>query len=126
MVVSGALTGMSVGYTISAVSGLTGEAGSILPVAAISAALVLALPTLITIILAIWAAVNKRLSFTRTITGGFAKSAMPIATILSIGWLGVVFYCAQLDSSGMAELIEMLQHEGKYLFRIIGEKWPVP
>jgi hypothetical protein len=125
MLTSGALTGMSVGYTVSAVTGMTGEVGSMVPMAAISAGLVLALPTLLTIILAIWAALNKRASFTRTITGGFAAASLPAATVMVLAWGAIVYYCAGLDTQGTAELIEMLQHEGKYLARIIGEKWPV-
>jgi hypothetical protein len=125
MLTSGALTGMSVGYTVSAVTGMTGEVGSMVPMAAISAGLVLALPTLLTIILEIWAALNKRASFTRTITGGFAAASLPAATVMVLAWGAIVYYCAGLDTQGTAELIEMLQHEGKYLARIIGEKWPV-
>ena len=125
MVVSGAVTGMSVGYTVGAMNGMTGEAGSILPMAAIAAGLVLALPTLLTVILSIWAALNKRASFTRTITGGFAVVALPAAALMALAWVGVVYYSAGLDVQGTAELMEMLQHEGKYLFRIMGQKWPV-
>ena len=125
MVVSGAVTGMSVGYTIGAMTGMTGEAGSMLPMAAIAAGLVLALPTLLTVILSIWAALNKRASFTRTITGGFAVVALPAAALMALAWVGVVYYSAGLDAQGSAELVEMLQHEGKYLFRIMGKKWPV-
>ena len=125
MLASGALTGMSVGYTVSAVTGMTGEAGSMVPMAAISAGMVIAFPMLLTIILAIWAALNKRASFTRTITGGFAAASLPAATVMVLAWGAIVYYCAGLDTQGTAELIEMLQHEGKYLARIIGEKWPV-
>jgi hypothetical protein len=125
MLASGALTGMSVGYTVSAVTGMTGEAGSMVPMAAISAGMVIAFPMLLTIILAIWAALNKRASFTRTITGGFAAASLPAATVMVLAWGAIVYYCAGLDAQGTAELIEMLQHEGKYLARIIGEKWPV-
>jgi hypothetical protein len=125
MVVSGAVTGMSVGYTVGAMNGMTGEAGSILPMAAIAAGLVLALPTLLTVILSIWAALNKRASFTRTITGGFAVVALPAAALMALAWVGVVYYSAGLDAQGSAELVEMLQHEGKYLFRIMGKKWPI-
>jgi hypothetical protein len=125
MLASGALTGMSVGYTVSAVTGMTGEVGSMVPMAAISAGMVIAFPMLLTIILAIWAALNKRASFTRTITGGFAAASLPAATVMVLAWGAIVYYCAGLDAQGTAELIEMLQHEGKYLARIIGEKWPV-
>jgi len=125
MVVSGAVTGISVGYTVGAMNGMTGEAGSIVPMAAVAAGLVLALPTLLTVILAIWAALNKRASFTRTITGGFAAISLPAATLMVVVWGVIVYYCAGLETQGTAELLEMLQHEGKYLFRIIGEKWPV-
>jgi hypothetical protein len=125
MVVSGAITGMSVGYTVGAMNGMTGEAGSILPMAAIAAGAVLALPTLLTVILAIWAALNKRASFTRTITGGFAVISLPAAALMVVAWGAIVYYCAGLETRGTAELLEMLQHEGKYLFRIIGQKWPV-
>jgi hypothetical protein len=125
MLASGALTGMSVGYTVSAVTGMTGEVGSMVPMAAISAGMVIAFPMLLTIILAIWAAINKRASFTRTITGGFAAASLPVATVMVLAWGAIVYYCAGLDTQGTAELIEMLQHEGKYLARIIGEKWPV-
>ena len=125
MLASGALTGMSVGYTVSAVTGMTGDAGSMVPMAAISAGMVIAFPMLLTIILAIWAALNKRASFTRTITGGFAAASLPVATVMVLAWGAIVYYCAGLDTQGTAELIEMLQHEGKYLARIIGEKWPV-
>jgi hypothetical protein len=125
MLANGALTGMSVGYTVSAVTGMTGEVGSMVPMAAISAGMVIAFPMLLTIILAIWAALNKRASFTRTITGGFAAASLPAATVMVLAWGAIVYYCAGLDAQGTAELIEMLQHEGKYLARIIGEKWPV-
>lgn len=125
MVISGAITGISVGYNVSAVSGMTGEAGSIVPIAAVAAGMVLAIPTLVLILLSIWAAINKRASFTRTITGGFAAAALPIATVMVIAWVGIVYYCAGLDTRGSIELMEMLQHEGKYLFRIVGQKWPV-
>ena len=125
MVVSGAVTGMSVGYTVGALNGMTGEVGSVLPMAAIAAGLVLALPTLLTVILSIWAALNKRASFTRTITGGFAAIALPAATVMALAWVGVVYYSAGLDAQGSAELVEMLQHEGQYIFRIMGKKWPV-
>lgn len=125
MLASGALTGMSVGYTVSAVSGMTGEAGTMFPMAAITAGMVVAFPMLLTIILAIWAALNKRASFTRTITGGFAAASLPIATVMVLAWGAIVYYCAGLDAQGTAELVEMLQHEGKYLARIIGEKWPI-
>ena len=125
MVVSGAVTGMSVGYTVGAMTGMTGEAGSILPMAAIAAGFVLALPTLLTVMLSIWAALNKRASFTRTITGGFAVVALPAAALMALAWVGVVYYSAGLDVQGTAELMEMLQHEGKYLFRIMGKTWPV-
>ena len=125
MLASGALTGMSVGYTVSAVTGMTGEVGSMVPMAAISAGMVIAFPMLLTIILAIWAALNKRASFTRTITGGFAAASLPVATVMVLAWGAIVYYCAGLDTQGTAELIEMLQHEGKYLARIIGEKWPI-
>jgi hypothetical protein len=116
---------MSVGYTVSAVSGMTGEAGTMVPMAAITAGMVVAFPILLTIILAIWAALNKRASFTRTITGGFAAASLPVATVMVLAWGAIVYYCAGLDTQGTAELIEMLQHEGKYLARIIGEKWPI-
>lgn len=125
MVVSGAVTGMSVGYTVGALNGMTGEAGSVFPMAAVAAGLVLVFPTLLTIILAIWAAVNKRASFTRTITGGFAAIALPAAAVMALAWVGVVYYSAGLDAQGSAELVEMLQHEGQYIFRIMGKKWPV-
>jgi hypothetical protein len=125
MLASGALTGMSVGYTVSAVTGMTGEVGSMVPMAAISAGMVIAFPMLLTIILAIWAALNKRASFTRTITGGFAAASLPIATVMVLAWGAIVYYCAGLDAQGTAELVEMLQHEGKYLARIVGEKWPI-
>lgn len=125
MVVSGAVTGMSVGYTVGALNGMTGEAGSVLPMAAVAAGLVLVFPTLLTIVLAIWAAVNKRASFTRTITGGFAAIALPAAAVMALAWVGVVYYSAGLDAQGSAELVEMLQHEGQYIFRIMGKKWPV-
>ena len=125
MVVSGAVTGMSVGYTVGALNGMTGEVGSVLPMAAIAAGLVLALPTLLTVILSIWAALNKRASFTRTITGGFAAIALPAAAVMALAWVGVVYYSAGLDAQGSAELVEMLQHEGQYIFRIMGKKWPV-
>jgi hypothetical protein len=125
MLTSGALTGMSVGYTVSAVTGMTGDVGSMVPMAAISAGMVIAFPMLLTIILAIWAALNKRASFTRTIAGGFAAASLPAATVMVLAWGSIVYYCAGLDTQGTAELIEMLQHEGKYLARIIGEKWPV-
>ena len=125
MVVSGAVTGMSVGYTVGALNGMTGEAGSFLPMAALAAGLVLALPTLLTVILSIWAALNKRASFTRTITGGFAAIALPAAALMALAWVGVVYYSAGLDAQGSAELVEMLQHEGQYIFRIMGKKWPV-
>jgi hypothetical protein len=125
MLTSGALTGMSVGYTVSAVTGMTGEVGSMVPMAAISAGMVIAFPMLLTIILAIWAALNKRASFTRMITGGFAAASLPAATVMVLAWGAIVYYCAGLDTQGTAELLEMLQHEGKYLARIIGEKWPI-
>jgi len=125
MLASGALTGISLGYTVSAVTGMTGDVGSMVPMAAISAGMVIAFPMLLTIILAIWAALNKRASFTRTITGGFAAASLPAATVMVLAWGAIVYYCAGLDTQGTAELIEMLQHEGKYLARIIGEKWPV-
>ena len=125
MLTSGALTGMSVGYTVSAVTGMTGDVGSMVPMAAISAGMVIAFPMLLTIILAIWAALNKRASFTRTITGGFAAASLPAATVMVLAWGAIMYYCAGLDTQGTAELIEMLQHEGKYLARIIGEKWPI-
>ncbi len=125
MVVSGAVTGMSVGYTVGALNGMTGEAGSVFPMAAVAAGLVLVFPTLLTIILAIWAAINKRASFTRTITGGFAAIALPAAAVMALAWVGVVYYSAGLDAQGSAELVEMLQHEGQYIFRIMGKKWPV-
>ncbi|MFM7188132.1 MAG: hypothetical protein ACKO14_09995 [Armatimonadota bacterium] len=125
MVVSGGFIGMSVGYTFSAMSGMTGESGSVLPIAALAGGLVLAFPTLLTIILAIGAAVNKRASFTRTITGGFAVAALPLAAVMALLWTAAVYYCAGLETRGSAELVEMLQHEGQYIFRIIGEKWPI-
>ncbi len=125
MLASGALTGMSVGYTVSAVTGMTGDAGSMVPMAAISAGMVIAFPMLLTIILAIWSALNKRASFTRTITGGFAAASLPAATVMVLAWGAIVYYCAGLDAQGTAELIEMLQHDGKSLAQIIGEKWPV-
>jgi hypothetical protein len=125
MLTSGALTGMSVGYTVSAVTGMTGDVGSMVPMAAMSAGMVIAFPMLLTIILAIWAALNKRASFTRTITGGFAAASLPAATVMVLAWGAIVYDCAGLDTQGTAELLEMLQHEGKYLAQIIGEKWPI-
>ena len=127
MVASGGLTGMSVGYTVRAITGLTmtGEAESMVPTAAIVAGMVIAFPMLLTIILAIWAALNKRASFTRTITGGFAAVSLPAATVMVLAWGAIMTSCAGLDTQGTGELFEMLQHEGKYLFRIMGEKWPI-
>ena len=125
MVISGAITGISVGYTASAVNGMRGEAGSIVPIAAVAAGTVLVVPTLMLILLSVWAAINKRASFTRTITGGFATAALPMATVMVLAWGGLVYYCAGLDTRGSIELLEMLQHEGKYLFRIVGQKWPL-
>ena len=66
----------------------------------------------------------RRVPVTVGVVRGFPRLALPLATVLVFLFAGIVWNTAQQEAQYQSELRQMIQHEGRYNARLLGEAWP--
>jgi hypothetical protein len=80
-------------------------------------------PLLAILGLAIWSRA-RRMPASVGIVRGFRGVAVPMASLLLIGYAAAVVLAAQDDARLRREMEEMVRHEARYYLRLAGKPWP--